>query len=55
MTLAELRDAIEHTKQQIHQLKRQISETTDLRELRKLKLRLKELQHLQLRNLEQLG
>lgn len=55
MTHEELMEAIDHTKDQIYQVKQEIEESTAPQEKHQLKRRLKELQYLQLRHLAQLG
>ncbi|MFZ5687851.1 MAG: hypothetical protein ACOY9Y_06625 [Bacillota bacterium] len=54
MTYKQLQDALENTKVEIHILKQQIKRTTDHREARKLTTKLRELQYLQLWNMDQL-
>ncbi len=54
LTREELQAAIDHTKEQIYQIKQLIIVTTDHREKRRLKRRLKELQYLQLWHIDQL-
>lgn len=55
MEYAELQAAIEHTKVQIHEVKGLLARATDPSEKHRLKRQLRELQHLQLWRLNQLG
>jgi len=55
MIPTDLQAAIERTKAQIYQVKQQIEGATDPQEKQRLKRCLKELQHLQLWHLDQLG
>jgi len=55
MTHDELEKAIKHTKEEIYRMKQQIEENNDTKEKRRLQRGLKELQYLQLWQLDQLG
>lgn len=54
MTREQLQEAIESTKLEIVDLKQQIRQTTDPRQARKLTIKLRELQYLQLWHIDQL-
>lgn len=54
MTVQELTEATKHTRDKIWEVKRRLKATCDLKERRALEQRLKELQNLQLWQLDQL-
>jgi len=54
MTRKELLEAIEETKQEIYHVKEQLEQTTDPRHEKKILSRLKELQYLQLWQMDKL-
>lgn len=53
MTFDEIQEAITHTIAEIKDVKKELFQTTDSRERRRLKRRLKELQYLQLWHIDQ--
>lgn len=55
MTCRELLDAIARTKKEIYRLKKQINQTGDPEEQRRLKHKLKDLRKLQFQQINQLG